>query len=97
MGRQHPAHFGNAGYAGFHVALEISEADLAEELAALAILDNPIAIAEQGPEARCAEHAPPGIFRTQRFSADVAHDGGIAQHRALAVEIVLPVTSKPEP
>ena len=58
---ERPAELRDAGERRVEAALEVGEAELADVLARLLLLDGPIAEAQQGPVAAIAEQARPGL------------------------------------
>ncbi len=83
-----PAHFRDVLDARAHVALEVRESDLAEIGTVLAPLGDPIAVAEQGPEARRAENLAPGFLAALRKAPPRKRTtSGSVIEAALGVEI----------
>ena len=77
--------------------LKSAIADLAEPGAVVAALHRPIAVAEQRPQARRIEQAPPALLAAVRLAGQMAHDLGIGEGRRHRFEVAFAKRSEREP
>ncbi len=96
-GMKHPARLEGVTETGNDVTLKISEADLAEKAPGRAVLDQPVAKAEERPETGIAQHSCPGFLACRRHAGDVSGHRRDGPHGGGGIEICRRMTAQREP
>src|SRR5262249_11545075 len=87
-GRERPTGFGCVAERGLDLALEVREADFADEAPRRLLAHDPITEAEQRPVSDVAQQAKPRLGVREGFAADVARHVLVAPHRRALVEVL---------
>lgn len=87
-GRKDPSRFWNVAERRFEVALEIGESDLAEEISGGVLFRDPVTKTEQRPMAGLTQQSRPGLFGSERHSADIAGDYRVGPETGAGGEVI---------